>query len=712
MRKIMKLLGKHWAAIIAVFAFLVAQAYCELTLPQYTSGIINVGIQQGGIENAVITEIRETELMKLAMFMAPSDAETALSRYTLGEDGIYRLHENLTADEKENLAEILGKPMLIAYAMNNMGDGSDIQLDMSGLAGADGFDMEKVNDAIDQLDPSIVSQVAVMYVKGEYAAIGVDTASMQTDYMIRSGLMMLLFAVCAMAANIVVTYLSARIGAAYGRDMRKSVFGKVMTFSSAEFDSISTASLITRCTNDVQQVTMTTVMMLRMVLYAPILGAGALIKVLNQGSSMTWVIAVGVAAVLLLVGTLFAVALPKFKIVQKLIDNLNRVSREILTGLPVIRAFSREEHEKKRFDAANVDITKLNLFLNRMMSVMFPAMMLIMNGLSVLIVWVGAGAVDSGSMQVGDLTAFITYAMQIIMAFLMLAMMSIMLPRAIVSQKRIGEILDTENSVKEPENPVHADSSKRGLVEFKDVSFHYGDADEEVLSGISFVSEPGKTTAIIGSTGSGKSTVVNLIPRFFDATGGEVLVSGVNVCDMTLNELRAQIGYVSQRAVLFSGTIASNIAYSDENMSEEQIRKAAEVAQSLDFIEEKEDKFADPISQGGTNVSGGQKQRLSIARAIAKNPDIYIFDDSFSALDYKTDVNLRKALNDYTCDSTVIIVAQRISTVLNADQIIVLDEGKIVGRGTHSELMTGCDVYRQIALSQLSQSELDGKENA
>lgn len=711
MKHIGKIIVHHWLSLLAIIALLVIQAYGELSLPQYTSNIINVGIQQGGIENAVPNQIRETELQKLMFFMDADEASTVTSRYTL-DGGIYKLND-ITAEENEELNDIFGVPMMISYAATNMTDESDLSFSTDGMINSDGtMNVEFIKDEISKIDKSIITQVAVQYVKDEYIAIGVDTDAVQNNYILNSAVFMLIFAFISMASAVVNTLLSSKVSAAIGMELRTSLFKKVLSFSNAEFDKLSTASLITRCTNDIQQIQMAAVMLLRMVLYAPIIGVGAFTKVLAQGSSMTWVIGVSVAALLVLVLAMFIFALPKFQVVQKKIDRLNLVSREILTGLPVIRAFSREDREKKRFDDANIDITKLNIFLNRVMSLMMPLMMFIMNGVSVLIIWVGAGAVDAGNIQVGDLTAFISYTMQIIIAFLMISMMSIMLPRAIVSAKRVGEVLNTEPSILNAEKTQAFDENNKGLVEFKNVSFHYGNASEPVISDINFVAQPGKTTAIIGSTGSGKSTIANLIPRFYDVTEGEIDIDGVNIKNADLAALRDRIGYVSQKAVLFSGTINSNVAYSDDKMTEEQIKKAVEVAQATEFVEEKEDKYDDPISQGGTNVSGGQKQRLSIARAVAKNPEIYIFDDSFSALDYKTDVMLRKALNEYTSSSTVIIVAQRISTVLNADQILVLDEGRIVGKGTHKELMDTCEVYRQIALSQLSEEELGGKEEA
>lgn len=712
MKKIFKMIGRHWLSVLAVMILLFVQATAELSLPTYTSNIINVGIQQSGIENAAALQIRQEEMFKLLMFAQEQDLEKINSAYTL-TDGVYYLNEELTSEEKQEISDILSIPMMIIYASQHMTEDADISFDMSAVMGADGmFDPAAVREMLSQLDDSIISQVAINYVKEEYDALGIDTESMQINYMLGTGAIMLAYAFAAMAASVLITFIASRVAASLGRNIREALFTKVMTFSNSEFDQFSTASIITRCTNDVQQIQMVSVMVMRMVLYAPIIGIGALVNVLNRGASMTWVIGMAVVILLLLIGTLFTIAMPKFKIIQKIIDNLNRVSREILTGLPVIRAFSREEHEKERFDKANTDITRLNLFLNRLMTVMMPSMMFIMNGISVLIIWVGAAQTDAGTMQVGDLTAFITYTMQIIMAFLMISAISIMLPRAMISFKRAGEIMDTEISVADPEQPESFDGVNKGLVEFRKVSFKYNNADEYALRDISFVSEPGKTTAIIGSTGSGKSTLANLIPRFFDVTEGEILVDGKNVRSVTLHDLRNKIGYVSQKAVLFSGSIRSNISYSDENMSEERIVKASRISQSEEFISAKEDKYGDPISQGGSNVSGGQKQRLSIARAIAKEPEIYIFDDSFSALDYKTDVALRRALGEITRESTVIIIAQRISTVLNADQILVLNEGRIAGKGTHTELMKSCEIYRQIALSQLSEEELGGKEGA
>ncbi len=554
---------------------------------------------------------------------------------------------------------------------------------------------------------STMRQSAVAGVKAEYEAIGIDTDQMQIRYIIIAGLKMLGLALVAMVATIIVGFLAAKVAAGFGRDVRSQVFKKVVSFSNNEFDKFSTASLITRSTNDIQQVQMLIFMMLRMILYAPILGLGGVFKVLNTNVSMAWIIALAVLLIMGVVGVLFAVAMPKFKSMQKLVDRLNLVTREILTGLSVIRAFSTERHEEKRFEKANRDLTKTSLFVNRVMTFMMPIMMFIMNGIMVLILWFGAKGIDNGNMQVGDMMAFMQYAMQIIMSFLMLTMVSIMLPRAAVSAKRVAEVLDTDLSIQDVKEPKTFANKGKGTIEFEHVNFRYPGADEDVLHDITFTAKPGETTAIIGSTGSGKSTLINLIPRLYDVTGGTIKIDGVPVNEVSQHELRERIGYVPQKGVLFSGTIDSNLRYGKEDATEEEIKRAARIAQAENFIEQKDDKYNEHIAQGGSNVSGGQKQRLSIARAIAKNPDIYIFDDSFSALDYKTDVTLRKTLKQEIADSTMIIVAQRISTILHAEQILVLDEGQIVAKGTHRELMKSCEVYRQIAASQLSQAELE-----
>ena len=566
---------------------------------------------------------------------------------------------------------------------------------------------EEINVKLEEVPEAILSQGAVTIVKLEYEAIGIDVGKIQNNYIAIAGIKMIGLAIVGMIAAIIVGYLASRIAAGTSKNIRGKVFEKVVGFSNAEFDKFSTASLITRSTNDIQQVQMLLVMMFRMVLYAPILGIGGIIKVTNTETSMAWIIAVAVGTILVLVGTLMIIAMPKFKSMQKLVDRLNLVTREILTGLPVIRAFSRERHEEKRFDIANKDLTSTNLFVNRTMTFMMPIMMFVMNGITLMIIWFGGKGIDSGNLQVGDMMAFIQYTMQIVMSFLMLTMVSIMLPRAAVSANRIMEVLDTESLINDPKDKKSFNAAKKGVVEFKNMSFRYPNAEEDVLEDINFTAKPGETTAIIGSTGSGKSTLINLIPRLYDATEGEILIDGVNVKDVSQHDLRAKIGFVPQKGVLFSGTIDSNIRYGKQEATEEDIKRAARIAQASDFIEEKPEQYDEAISQGGSNVSGGQKQRLSIARAIAKDPDIYIFDDSFSALDFKTDATLRKTLHEEITDSTIIIVAQRISTILHAEQIIVLDEGKIVGKGTHAQLLANCDVYRQIASSQLSEKEIE-----
>ena len=566
--------------------------------------------------------------------------------------------------------------------------------------------MEGMEEKLSDMPESILTQSAVSFVRSEYEAMGEDVDAIQMDYIKVSGIRMICMAFIIMAAAVSVTFLSAKVAAGLGHDLRSSIYSRVMGFSSSEYHRFSTASLITRSTNDVQQVQQVMTMIFRIVLYAPILGIGGVIHVLRTDSSMTWILGVAVVLILLVIGVLFQIAMPKFTKLQTLIDRLNLVTREILTGIPVIRAFSREKHEEERFEKANLDLTKTNLFVNRCMTFMMPIMMLIMNGTSILIIYFGSHAVDNGTMQVGNVMAFIQYAMQIIMSFLMITAMSIMLPRANVAAQRINEVLETEGSIADPENPVHALETQKGCVEFDHVSFAYPEAGENVLTDISFKAEKGETVAVIGSTGSGKSTLVNLIPRFYDVTKGSVRVDGVDVRDMTQKELRDKLGYVPQKGVLFSGTIASNIRYGNENATQEQVQKAARVAQAAEFIDAKPSGYESSIAQGGTNVSGGQKQRLSIARAIAKDPEIFIFDDSFSALDFKTDSMLRKALKEHTKDATTIIVAQRISTILHADRIIVLDDGKMAGIGTHKELMKNCEVYRQIAMSQLSEEEL------
>ncbi|MGO5052048.1 ABC transporter ATP-binding protein [Lachnospiraceae bacterium LCP25S3_G4] len=745
MTKLFKYLKGSTGVIFAILCILIVQAYCDLSLPGYTSDIVNVGIQQGGIDTSVPKQIRKSELDKLLLFVKESQQHIVKSAYEKSEksEGNYDLKERILTDETklEELTDILGKPMVIVSGLDgdskqsqkmkeqfmtgigslqNSGSSSDIQGAQAQQVQNDMSIFEilklmpeeqrvqvitQIDQQFDDMPETMIEQAATTYIKSEYKALGMDTEKIQNSYIFNTGLKMILLAFLGMIASVIVGFLSARVGSSISRDLRSKVFKKVVGFSSNEFDQFSTASLITRSTNDIQQIQMLIIMMLRMVLYAPILGIGGILKVFKTNANMSWIIGLAVALILIVVITLFTVVMPKFKLVQKLVDRLNLVTREILTGLSVIRAFSTEVHEEERFDKANKDLTKTNLFVNRAMTFMMPTMMLIMNGITVLIVWAGAHGVDSGSMQVGDMMAFIQYAMQIIMSFLMLCMISIMLPRASVSAVRVDEVLTSKTLIHDIQNPKKI-GDKKGYVEFDHVCFRYPEADEEILHDISFTAKPGETTAFIGSTGSGKSTLINLIPRFYDVTEGSIKIDGCDIREIAQHDLREQLGYVPQKGVLFSGTISSNIAYGNGNATEEEIKGAASIAQATDFINEKPEKYESYISQGGANVSGGQKQRLSIARAIAKNPKVFIFDDSFSALDYKTDVTLRKALKKKTSDSTVLIVAQRISTILHAEQIIVLDEGVIAGKGTHEELLKTCDVYRQIAMSQLSEAEL------
>ena len=718
MIKLMKYLKKSAGYVALIIALLFLQAYCDLSLPDYTSKIVNIGIQQKGIEDGVPEKIRKTSMDALELFMSQEDISELETAYT--EDGELYVLKDIDKDTRSSLNEILGKPMLILEGLTVENETSGEMLAQMGIPeGADPVEViaqmpeearvqmtENMGEKFRDMPDSMITQAAVSYVQAEYEALGEDVDGLQMKYIGKAGLKMILMALLIMAASISVVFLSAKVAASLGHDIRGDIYRKVIGFSSNEYNKFSTASLITRSTNDVQQVQMTMAMMFRIVLYAPIIGIGGVLRVLETDSSMTWILGVGVVLILVIIGLLFSIAMPRFTKLQTLIDRLNLVTREILTGIPVIRAFSREKHEEDRFEDANKVLTKTNLFVNRCMTFMMPSMMLIMNGISVLIVYNGSYAVDAGNMQVGDMMAFIQYAMQIIMAFLMITAMSIMLPRANVAAMRIVEILETENSLKEPEDPIHPSEEVKGTVEFDHVSFAYPDAGENVLTDISFKAEKGQTLAVIGSTGSGKSSLINLIPRFYDVIQGCVKVDGVDVRSMSQKELRDRLGYVPQKGVLFSGTIDSNIRYGKTDISEEQVKKAAMVAQAQDFIEEKPHGYESPVAQGGTNVSGGQKQRLSIARAVAKDPEIFIFDDSFSALDFKTDKALRKALKEHTKNATTIIVAQRISTILNADQILVLDDGKMAGLGTHRELMKNCEVYRQIAMSQLSEEEL------
>ena len=748
MKKLLKYLRPFAGAIIVAIMLLFVQAISDLSLPSYMSNIVNVGIQQKGIEDAVPKAIKSSELNKLLLFINSDDKKVVEDNYKLiskeelsdedyekyikqypelANEDIYVL-DTKSKDVKRKLNEILGRPMLITSLFESgdatklMGDSGNVMAAPEGvdMANMDPFMMlssmpeeqvleiiKGINEKLDEMPESMVTQSAVTYVREQYKELGIDIDKVQTNYLFMAGAKMLGVALIGTIAAVIVTFIAARIAAALGRNLRKDVFNKVVGFSNAEFDRFSTASLITRTTNDIQQIMMLIVMGLRIVFYAPILGIGGIVKVVKSGAGMGWVIVVAVVSILSLVGVLFVFAIPKFKMVQKLVDKLNLVTRESLTGMLVIRAFSTEKYEEEKFERANMNLTKTNLFVNRIMSMMMPLMMFVMNGITLLIVWVGSHRVDSGVMQVGDMMAFMQYVMQIIMAFLMISMVSVILPRALVSAGRVSEVLNTDIAIKNIENPVSFKVEEKGEIEFKNVSFKYPGADEYILKDINFKAKSGETTAFIGSTGSGKSTLINLIPRFYDVTSGEILIDGENIKNVSLHDLREKIGFVPQKGMLFSGTIESNLKYGGEHISDEYMHKAAEIAQATEFISSKESGFNTEISQGGTNVSGGQKQRLAIARALAKNSEIFIFDDSFSALDFKTDAKLRKAINEELSDSTLLIVAQRISTIMNADQILVLDEGEVVGKGTHKELMENCEVYRQIALSQLSKEELE-----
>ncbi len=741
MAKLAKYLKKSTGFLILIVGLLFLQAYCDLALPDYTSRIVNEGIQQKGIEDGVPEKLRAETVENLKLFLDEAQQRTLDESYE--RNGDEYLLKKLSGDEREVLEQALTKAEIIVL-MLTQNDDMPMLSDSSkgrgpvpeegnngqGLAGMQGMELPEGVSALDAIKslPEIVrtqivtgigekvntipemmtGQYAIQFVSSEYEAMGVDLDRQQIGYIMRTGGSMILLALLAMAASVLVTFCSARVAAAVAHDLRNDVYRKVIGFTSEEFNHFSTASLITRSTNDIQQIQMLLAMGFRLILYSPILGIGGVLKVLQSDASMSWIIALAVALILLVILVLFKVAMPRFTKLQSLIDRVNLVMREILSGIMVTRAFSAEKHEEERFEKANCDLMKTNLFVNRCMTFMMPIMMLIMNGVSVLIIYKGSYAVESGSLQVGDMMAFIQYAMQIIMSFLMITMMSIMIPRANVAGKRIAEVLGTQSMIHDPQQPETPDTNRKGIVEFDHVSFAYPDADEKVLEDISFKAEKGQTVAFIGSTGSGKSTLINLIPRFFDVTEGSVRVDGVDVRNMTKKDLCSRLGYVPQKSILFSGTIDSNIRYGKADATQQEIEEAAVIAQAAEFIETKEEGYNAPIAQGGTNVSGGQKQRLSIARAIAKQPEILIFDDSFSALDYKTDVALRRALKEATADTTTLIVAQRISTILHADQIIVLDEGKIAGKGTHEELMKSCEVYRQIATSQLSEEELAG----
>lgn len=766
MKNLFKYAASYWKAMIAIVLILVVQAYCDLSLPAYTSDIVNVGIQQGGIEDDVPRQIATEEMEKLLLFVSEDDQQTVMDAYT--EDNTsykkeaYVLKDSVAEEENtmENLKDILQIPMMMTSGIES---GSDTTKQMEdklkeqmsqGMAqsmpqGADRtmpegmpqsesqtesqsvslddmsmFDLlkmlpaeqratmvEKIEEQMSEMPDTILDQASVSFCRSAYKDLGMDMDQTQIHYLLKTGGQMAALALLGMAASIMVAFLASRVGASAGRDLRSGVFHKVVGFSNNEFNHFSTASLITRSTNDIQQIQMLIVMLLRMVLYAPILAIGGVLQVMKTNVSMSWIIGLAVIIIAFVVLLLFLVVMPKFKVLQNLVDKLNLVTREILTGLPVIRAFSTEKHEEERFDDANRTLTKTNLFVNRAMTFMMPVMMLVMNGVSVLIVWTGAHGISDGQMQVGDMMAFIQYTMQIIMGFLMLCMISIMLPRAAVAADRVEEVLKSETMIHDPKQEKHFPEDGKGVLTFDHVSFRYPGADEDVLEDITFTAKPGETTAIIGSTGSGKSTLVNLIPRFYDVTSGDITLDGVDIREVKQHELREKLGYVPQKGVLFSGDIASNIMFGNSHGSDDEMIEAAEIAQATEFIDTKPEKYKSPISQGGSNVSGGQKQRLSIARAIAKHPQVFIFDDSFSALDYKTDVTLRRALAEKTSGSTVLIVAQRISTILHAEQIIVLDEGKVAGKGTHAELLKNCPVYREIAESQLSRKELEAALN-
>ena len=738
MKNLFKYAAEHWKALLLIIAVLFIQAYCDLSLPAYTSDIVNVGIQQGGVEDQVPEQISVEEMDRLLLFVPSDEQQTVLDSY-MEDDNTYDvpayvMKAGMTDEDMTELRDVLAGPMMLTAGFES---GSEMTAQIEeqlkaalpdGMASDDMtvFDILQMmpeeqretlisgmEEMTAELPDTILDQAAVSFVGYAYKNLGIDMDGLQIRYLVTTGGKMAGLAFLGMAASVLVGFMASRVGAATGRDLRGRVFRKVVGFSNNEFDHFSTASLITRSTNDIQQIQLIIVMLLRIVLYAPILAIGGVIQVFQTNVSMSWIIGLAVVLIGLVILLLFLVAMPKFRIMQSLVDRVNLVMREILTGLPVIRAFSTQKHEEERFDRANRDLTRTNLFVNRAMTFMMPVMMLIMNGVSVLIMWNGAHGIDNGQMQVGDMMAFIQYTMQIIMGFLMLCMLSIMLPRAAVAADRVEEVLASRTAIKDPDRAEHFAENEKGVLRFDHVSFRYPGADENVLEDITFTAKPGETTAIIGSTGSGKSTLVNLVPRFYDVTAGSITLDGADIRNVSQHELREKLGYVPQKGVLFSGDIASNILFGNPDGSEAEMVEAARIAQAEEFIEGKKDRYQSPIAQGGSNVSGGQKQRLSIARAIAKHPEVFIFDDSFSALDFKTDVTLRKALRQKTKESTVLIVAQRISTIMNAEQIIVLDDGRIAGTGTHRELLENCEVYRQIAASQLSEAELHaGKEAA
>lgn len=713
MFKLFRYLGEHKAAVAAVIVLLIVQAYCDLSLPSYTSDIVDVGIQQKGIAYAVPEVMRTDTMEALNLLLEEKEAERVKASYDLKEDGTYQIN----VKDKEALEELEGSmslPMVMLLQMKESGEMKPEDLKKmveSGMLGKEQIleIRRKAEEQMADMSETMLKQMAALAVEGEYEACGVDIGKYQTVYLLKTGAKMLGLTLLMVAVAIAVGFIAARASAQIGRDLRGRVFDKVVSFSNKEINEFSTASLITRSTNDIQQVQMVSVMLLRMVIYAPIIGIGGIVKVARTNTGMEWIIAVAVVTIICIVAVLMAVAMPKFKKMQTLVDRLNLVSREILTGIPVIRAFSREKVEEARFDTANKDLMSTQLFTNRVMTLMMPTMMLIMNGITVAIVWFGAQGINAGNLQVGDMMAFITYTMQIVMSFLMITMISVMLPRAGVAADRIEEILKTEPVIRDKEQVADGRLTQmKGILEFQDVSFRYPGADEDALEHISFQAGPGRTTAIIGSTGCGKSTLLQLIPRFYDVTEGRITVDGIDIRDLSQEKLRSYLGYVPQKGVLFSGDIESNIKYGGEHISDEDMIEAAKIAQAVEFIDAKPDGYKNEISQGGTNVSGGQKQRLSIARAIAKKPKIFLFDDSFSALDYKTDAALRKQLNEKLHDAVIIIVAQRISTILHADQIIVLDDGKIAGIGSHEQLLKECEAYKEIARSQLSAAELSG----
>ena len=748
MLKLIKEFKPFTVLIFITIGLLFIQAMADLALPDYMSNIVNIGVQQNGIENAVPEVMRVEEMEKIKIFLNQDEISLLNSNYTLIDrenltekeykkyigkyptlenENLYILNKN-SQEYIDEMNSFLGKAIIIVSSIEN---GAPIGIGKSDEANGEDFfgnipegmdpfvalknlpqeQLDSIRTQIDyrlgNLPDTMITQTAITHIKDQYESMGINIRSTQANYILYTGGIMLLIALLGMIASIVVGFLSARISAALGRNLRDKVFQKVASFSNAEFDNFSTASLITRSTNDIQQVQQFTVLMLRMVFYAPILGIGGVIRALNTNTSMAWIVGVGVIAILILVTVLFTIVMPKFKKLQKLVDRVNLVMRESLSGMLVIRAFNTENFEKNKFDKANKDLTRTNLFVSRVMTMMMPTMNLIMNGIILLIVWVGANEINKATIQVGDMMAFMQYAMQIIMSFLMISMVSIILPRASVSAQRIAQVLDEDITIKEPKNPKEFNEDTKGLLEFSNVSFKYPGAEEPVLEEISFIAKPGETTAFIGSTGSGKSTLINLIPRFYDVTEGEILLDGINIKDIRLQELRDRIGYVPQKSILFTGTIESNLKYGKNiDANDEDILKAIEIAQAKELIEENTEGILYEIAQGGTNVSGGQRQRLSIARALAKKPEVFIFDDSFSALDFKTDAALRKAIHENMRDRTILIVAQRINTIINAENIIVLDQGKVVGMGTHKELLKKCNVYRQIALSQLSEEEL------